>query len=422
MKVTVRFTAPIFLVLGLILPLAVFSSKSLAPFIVLFATVAIIHHILVLRAIPLSPIRLSAVLTIFLILAAASSLWSLTPLSSFQAVWPVAAILFCTLSLAGIARATVAADQALVQKSFLAGFFVGIILLLIESGLNRPLLRIGSALLDLEVGAEKFKLKPAATIAVLLFWPALILLCRKKISWIWLFVTVTLLFAMGMLVSSDVAILSLALGGIFFGLGFWHSRATGWLLGVLMTISIITAPWLPSLVPDPRVSVSGIEYLPNSGIHRIFIWQTTARHIRERPWLGHGFDTSRNLYPQSSFTSFNLPKQTIGGLKEIRGEPIPLHPHNMVLQVWLELGAAGAILLLTVLLTILAALSRKLLGKIEQAAGYGFFVTMLVVACVSYGAWQAWWLSAVGLCGVVFLIVLPPDVKPIGDDGIRGVY
>jgi O-antigen ligase len=272
-------------------------------------------------------------------------------------------------------------------------------------------MRAGSALLELGIRPEKWMLKPAATVAAILFWPALVLLHRSGIGWIWLLVCAIVMIVMNVLIGSDAALLGLVIGGIFFGLGLLRSHTTGWILGVAVAASIIAAPWLPGLLPDPRISVSGIEYLPNSAVHRIFIWQTTARHIHERPWLGHGFDTSRNLYPQSASMSFSLPKQTKGGLEMIKGEPIPLHPHNMVLQVWLELGAAGAILLLATLLTILAAILRGLPEKMERAAGYGFFVTALVVAGVSYGAWQAWWLSALGLCGGIFLIVSPREAS-----------
>jgi O-antigen ligase len=158
--------------------------------------------------------------------------------------------------------------------------------------------------------------------------------------------------------------------------------------------------------------MTGIEYLPNSGVHRIMIWQTTAERIRERPWLGHGFDTSRVLYPRSSIVDVRFAKPTVGQSIGFNAEPIPLHPHNMILQVWLELGVVGAGMVLAALLAIIAGLARMPLERDERAAGYGFFVTALAIAAVAYGAWQAWWLSALGL-GAVFLVAMfsPPPTS-----------
>ena len=149
--------------------------------------------------------------------------------------------------------------------------------------------------------------------------------------------------------------------------------------------------------------MTGIEYLPNSGVHRIAIWQTTAARIHERLWLGHGFDTARSLYPQSTTVDVRFAKPTMGRSEGFNSEPIPLHPHNMILQIWLELGAAGAVAALAALLSIFVGLARMPLEKTERAAGYGFFVTALAIAAAVAGAWQAWWLSALGL-SAAFLV------------------
>ncbi len=198
--------------------------------------------------------------------------------------------------------------------------------------------------------------------------------------------------------------------GAILGLGaFWLARSwprvAGPLLGAVLAGFMIAAPWLPSLLPDPRVSMAGIDHLPNSAVHRIMIWQTTASRIHERPWLGHGFDTSRSLYPQSTSAEVRFARPTIGKSEGVNAEPIPLHPHNMALQVWLEMGALGALAALAVLLSVLAALARAPLGAAERAAGYGFFVAALAIAATAYGAWQSWWLSALGL-NAAFLVAV----------------
>ncbi len=68
-------------------------------------------------------------------------------------------------------------------------------------------------------------------------------------------------------------------------------------------------------------------------------------------------------------------------------------------------SAVGAGFLLVGIWGALSALVRTTMDRIERAAGYEFFVTALIIASVSYGA-QAWWLSALGLCAVMFGVAL----------------
>ena len=406
-----RFLLPLSIAACLTLPLAVFSSKGLAPLFALTAVAAIAHFFIARRAFPPTPVRLGMGFATFLLLAGLSALWSLTPAQSFQAVWPLAGILFGITVLAGVARALDDMDRTQAQTALLGGFFVGLALMAIEAAFGFPVSRTGASLLNIKAGFSVWMLKPAATIAALLLWPTLVLLHRKGFRWPALLVVATGTVAIIGLIKSDAAILGLILGGAVFGLTMHWSRMMGPALGAILAVLMISAPWVPMLFPDPRISMTGIEYLPNSAVHRILIWQTTAEHIHKRPWLGHGFDTSRSLYPSGTSKTVHFARPTIGKSGGVAAEPIPLHPHNMALQIWLELGAIGAGIALAAPLAMVAAVSRARLERMEQAASYGFLVTVIAIAVVAYGAWQAWWLSAIGLCGALFVAVLSRSPK-----------
>jgi len=77
----------------------------------------------------------------------------------------------------------------------------------------------------------------------------------------------------------------------------------------------------------------------------------------------------------------------------IISEPIPLHPHNVVLQIWLELGIAGAIFLATLLFFLIKSIFGENLTKRDRFAGIGILVTIFSINLISYGAWQNWWLG-----------------------------
>jgi O-antigen ligase len=70
------------------------------------------------------------------------------------------------------------------------------------------------------------------------------------------------------------------------------------------------------------------------------------------------------------------------------------HPHNALLQIWVELGAAGAVLAATLLvLTTIWAWRLRGLAAVIVA---GLAGTVLSIAAVSHGAWQGWWIADVG--------------------------
>ncbi len=141
------------------------------------------------------------------------------------------------------------------------------------------------------------------------------------------------------------------------------------------SVWVLAAPLTPSIA----IALAGAEPSP-SVQSRIAIWEFTAERIAEKPLLGWGFDASR------TFT------ETIP-INGVMHGAIPLHPHNMPLQIWLELGAVGAAL--TALLFLAAAWSW---ARVPRSRGAGFAAAgaigaAYVYAAVSFGAWQEWWIA-----------------------------
>ena len=73
------------------------------------------------------------------------------------------------------------------------------------------------------------------------------------------------------------------------------------------------------------------------------------------------------------------------------GNPISSHPHNVVLQVWFELGAIGAMIALALLLLLIWRIDR--LPASERWAAQAAYGTAYVVALLSYGIWQNQWIA-----------------------------
>lgn len=123
---------------------------------------------------------------------------------------------------------------------------------------------------------------------------------------------------------------------------------------------------------------------------RLGVWRSALAVIGEAPIFGVGMDASR-----AYGAAFTQGGQTF--------QAIPLHPHSLGLQVWLELGFVGAALLAA------AALSAVWIGaqrlpRAAQAAFAALLVLHSVLANVSFGAWQEWWVSLPFITGALIAL------------------
>jgi O-antigen ligase len=135
-----------------------------------------------------------------------------------------------------------------------------------------------------------------------------------------------------------------------------------------------------------------------SYVHRLYIWHETAALIFENSashntfWRGIGMDGTR--YHPKAHTSCHFPYvNPEGGISEIISRCIPLHPHNAILQLWLELGLPGCILSILLVYQILNAIFQTTLSVREKAIGAGLFTAAFLVVWVNLGFWQTWWIA-----------------------------
>jgi O-antigen ligase len=127
-------------------------------------------------------------------------------------------------------------------------------------------------------------------------------------------------------------------------------------------------------------------------VHRLVIWRFVAERIGDRPVLGWGMDASRAVPGGKSLVNDLYPQVTIND----RAEALPLHPHDAALQWRLELGLPGTLLALAALARLLWPLAR-ITDTWQRALVFGYAASALTVALLSFGAWQAWWLSTLWL-------------------------
>ncbi|MSP48269.1 MAG: O-antigen ligase family protein [Alphaproteobacteria bacterium] len=384
------------LAVGLALPLAIAAPLGLAPLML-----AVALGILVGDGWP-SRVRRSfalaaAVLGALVAWGALSALWSIDPARSAS----MAARLALTFAAGGILI-----DKALrldrrgrrrLAGALAAGTAVGVAILLIEATTGQAILHLGRAL----IGAREptpVMLNRAATVLALMVWPAIYALYRLGGA-IPAIALLAAAFGALALLENTTALLACFVGLAAGLAGMAMPRSVRRMVIAAAVAGVLAAPLGVAIL-------AGLDELhlkiKPSAVHRLMIWQFTVDRIDERPWLGWGLEAARELPGGDREVTF----KTRDG--EWTRQALPLHTHNAALQLRVELGIVGSVLLALVVAAIGVAL-----GRVENRVAHGIRLAMLVsvlaVSMASYGAWQFWWLAAIALSMAALVGVGLPD-------------
>ena len=173
-------------------------------------------------------------------------------------------------------------------------------------------------------------------------------------------------------------------------------RRAGIILAVLFALGVATAPILPATVLKPDTVVEAVGDVPPPLMHRLHIWEFASQRIAEHPIRGWGMNASR-VIPEG--------RKIVEG-KAWSGYVMPLHPHNAALQVWLELGGAGALLFGVLGVLVFFGVVRPHLPRAHSAAAAGQALTALALLSSSYGIWQSWWLATLWISAALMAVTI----------------
>ncbi|MHA6288905.1 O-antigen ligase family protein [Maricaulis sp. CAU 1757] len=165
----------------------------------------------------------------------------------------------------------------------------------------------------------------------------------------------------------------------------------GLLAGLVLAVPVIMDD-LIAMFPE-----SWREMIPASWKYRLEIWEFVSTLIEQRPIIGYGVEASRVLNSELALvigdTTFNV-------------EALPLHPHNATLQVWLETGAIGAMLLAFTLVTLGGRIaSSRRLSRLQAVGAIWVFVVYASQIVFSYGLWQEWHQGTLALAVIPVLFL-----------------
>ena len=220
---------------------------------------------------------------------------------------------------------------------------------------------------------------------VLLAFPVMAGLWRTKYRWAIIPFVLLLLFPAGLTESRTVK-LALMVGILGAGLVALLPRKIRYVFAVLPA-AVLAWPFLVPWVFTHHNDL--VQHLPASWHHRVEIWDYMSYRVMERPWLGWGLGTSGDM-------SFAEPH---GAQYQFATSAAP-HPHNAVLQLWVELGVPGIVLGLLFAFYILWR-ALRLTGALAPFAVGAWLVGMLY-CLTAYNFWTDSLYAAFALTGLAF--------------------
>jgi O-antigen ligase len=380
-------------------PLSVFAPLGLAPLLAVAAValVAVGPRRILAAARPYA--GLAAIFAAISAWGALSALWSPIPGHSlFEAVR------FLAIAAAGLAVSAGAAslsDDAArrVGYALVAGLALAALVLQVELHSGEAIGRL-IGIIPRDAGPSITHYDRGFTVLALLCWPAAASLVARR-HWLAVaLLALTVAATVGASIS-HASILALPAALLFGALAWRLPRIAA---AGLLAATLLLAVAFPLVAPGGKTIESihrTVPVLRESAIHRLAIWRFASDRIAERPLLGWGMDSSRAIPGGKTPVDVVFPQLYI----TLKAQAMPLHPHDAALQWRLELGLPGAALILLLLGTVLwRAASRELPGW-RRMIVFAFAAAAWTMAMLSFGTWQAWWLSALWL-GAALLVRL----------------
>lgn len=198
--------------------------------------------------------------------------------------------------------------------------------------------------------------------------------------------------------------LALIAGVLVLLLAFASSRVARRVVAALFVAAFVAA--VPISLWADRADLEIDNRIPYSMRARLIYWSYTAERILERPLFGVG-----------TAATAALDAARIGKMEQPPGYAVPrrtaVHPHNVYLQIWYEVGAFGVVVAIAFGLALLrrtSGLSRRVQPYAVATAAVGTAILM-----PSYGLWQAWFQALLGAACLAVWAVSHAISTPLDD-------
>lgn len=373
------------LVMALLPTLGLLAGPSYAPLVFGTAGIGLIGAIAAQRRLPPLDMGVALLALGFAGLCWLSAIWSVNSTQSLRAATQVSLILLASVIVVSLRdwpeRLAVTAFNILALA-----ILVGTAPVAIDMATNY---KIGFLHLGWETPAQAHKYNRGLNYLILVAWPVLGFLATAR-RWKELALVVLPLTACIVLGQSGSARAGAVIGLLVFALTWALPRLGARLLAAGLIGVPLSLPLLLRAFADFRSSIAA--QLPQSGLHRLEIWDYMSLRILEKPILGWGIMGAKFVPIHPDEISAYVLATELGA-----------HPHNQWIQLWLELGAVGVAFGLALIWLALSRIAR--LAPPLRPFAYGAMASAVACSFFNYEVTTDSWWAALGVSALLFALL-----------------
>jgi exopolysaccharide production protein ExoQ len=344
--------------------------------------------------------------------AAFSAVWSITPDRAIKSSIRIALVFASLVVLIDAARNLDHNQRRRFGHCLVGGTVAGLVLtgiFVISSDIVSVWL--GDAKLT---GKELSSFNRTSTVIAVLVWPVALVIAQmynRYAAAAVIVISALMLFAL----APSTPLVAFAVGLIAFVIAWFSHRWGKRFLILAFAGSVIMIPLLDLVMPVLTDFLLAHIPWPNSEIHRLVIWQFAAERIFEHPLIGWGLDASRAI--PGGHTELFLYQI---GTNPVTGQAMPLHPHNALVQIWLELGLVGIMIVGAIFSFAVASIPESNDNHAGPATLIATAACAFTIAQLGFGIWQGWWMATLGLIVMIATAISLHKPVPVAPREERG--
>lgn len=242
----------------------------------------------------------------------------------------------------------------------------------------------------------------AVVILLLFFWP-FFLFCQKK--WgakaykVFLFLGLPFSIFLFLKTQPHAVLFGVVLSTLGIHLSLWSHKWIKFFKFVILSICLILPLMASQDILLEKFS-DEINLLPPSYQHRLYLWNgmVNKNDTLVKKAVGNGFDYSTTIKGGKEMCfrqlkiKFTLPSNFHFELEPPCKEPSAIfscHPHNGLIQIYVELGIIGLLIFLALLWKVFGVIENQK-DKILRGVWFAILISYLTIFFISFGLWQTW--------------------------------
>lgn len=383
----------------LFLPVAAIANAQIWVLAVTGVTALLAFRAVQGRILPAPNVPLVALLALLVGWAGLSIVWSINPDRAITTAIRLALVALSLIVLIDAASKLTDKQRRRFGVWLVAGTICGLLLtavLILFSGIIPGWLGMTKL-----TGRELSGLNRTSSVIALLVWPVALVIAQiygRYAAAATIILSAILLFTL----APSTPVVAFAIGVLAFSIAWASHRWGKRFLLVAFACAVIMIPLLDVLAPPVVDFLVAFVPAPNSEIHRIAIWQFAAEQIFNHPLIGWGLDSSRAI--PGGHEKILLFQNNAG---IVTGQAMPLHPHNAIVQIWLELGLVGVLLMGGIFSLIVTSIPEYAKNRAGPATMIAVTACGFAIAQLGFGIWQGWWMATLGLMVMIVVAAIP---------------